>query len=71
MLSRKQIGLLALAFAFLHAIYTLLIPIRYNVRHGAVRDAVEAVRPRGTPRDPMFRKERHNFTLFHAVSVAG
>uniref|UniRef100_A0A8C6T0U2 STEAP family member 4 n=1 Tax=Neogobius melanostomus TaxID=47308 RepID=A0A8C6T0U2_9GOBI len=33
MLCRKQIGLLALGFAFLHAIYTFIIPIRYAVRH--------------------------------------
>ncbi|XP_067094466.1 metalloreductase STEAP4-like [Osmerus mordax] len=32
MLCRKQLGLLALCFAFLHAIYTLIIPIRYYVR---------------------------------------
>ncbi|XP_016074384.1 PREDICTED: metalloreductase STEAP4 [Miniopterus natalensis] len=32
MLCRKQLGLLALGFAFLHVIYTLLIPIRYYVR---------------------------------------
>ncbi|CAM4701312.1 unnamed protein product [Leuciscus chuanchicus] len=33
MLCRKQLGLLALAFGFLHAIYTLVIPIRYYVRY--------------------------------------
>lgn len=32
MLCRKQLGLVALAYAFLHAIYTLVIPIRYYVR---------------------------------------
>ncbi|XP_049586927.1 metalloreductase STEAP4 [Syngnathus scovelli] len=32
MLCRKQLGLLALAFAFLHVLYTLVIPIRYYVR---------------------------------------
>ncbi|KAG9469272.1 hypothetical protein GDO78_020907 [Eleutherodactylus coqui] len=32
MLCRKQLGLLALAYAFLHAIYTLVMPIRYYVR---------------------------------------
>ncbi|XP_077577602.1 metalloreductase STEAP4-like [Stigmatopora nigra] len=32
MLCRKQLGLLALAFAFLHVLYTLIIPIRYYVR---------------------------------------
>ncbi|TRY97513.1 hypothetical protein DNTS_000317 [Danionella cerebrum] len=33
MLCRKQLGLLALAFAFLHVLYTLVIPIRYYVRY--------------------------------------
>uniref|UniRef100_A0A3P8U9F3 STEAP family member 4 n=1 Tax=Amphiprion percula TaxID=161767 RepID=A0A3P8U9F3_AMPPE len=33
MLCRKQMGLVALGFAFLHAIYTFIIPIRYAVRH--------------------------------------
>ncbi|XP_069504511.1 metalloreductase STEAP4-like [Ambystoma mexicanum] len=32
MLCRKQLGLVALAYAFLHVIYTLVIPIRYYVR---------------------------------------
>ncbi|XP_053464460.1 metalloreductase STEAP4 isoform X2 [Nycticebus coucang] len=32
MLCRKQLGLAALGFAFLHVIYTLVIPIRYYVR---------------------------------------
>ncbi|NXK03616.1 STEA4 Metalloreductase, partial [Herpetotheres cachinnans] len=32
MLCRKQLGLVALAFASLHVLYTLIIPIRYFVR---------------------------------------
>uniref|UniRef100_A0A672JAK0 STEAP family member 4 n=1 Tax=Salarias fasciatus TaxID=181472 RepID=A0A672JAK0_SALFA len=32
MLCRKQMGLVALGFAFLHAVYTFVNPIRYNVR---------------------------------------
>ncbi|KAM3823321.1 metalloreductase STEAP4 isoform 1-T2 [Vipera latastei] len=32
MLCRKQLGLVALAYAFLHVLYTLIIPIRYFVR---------------------------------------
>ncbi|XP_007446806.1 PREDICTED: metalloreductase STEAP4 isoform X2 [Lipotes vexillifer] len=32
MLCRKQLGLTALGFAFLHVLYTLVIPIRYYVR---------------------------------------
>lgn len=33
MLCRKQLGLAALAFAFLHVLYTLVIPIRYYVAY--------------------------------------
>ncbi|MBN3315294.1 STEA4 Metalloreductase, partial [Atractosteus spatula] len=33
MLCRKQLGLVALAFALLHVLYTLIIPIRYYVRY--------------------------------------
>ncbi|XP_069504512.1 metalloreductase STEAP4-like [Ambystoma mexicanum] len=32
MLCRKQLGLVALAYAFLHVFYTLVIPIRYYVK---------------------------------------
>ncbi|XP_004478137.2 metalloreductase STEAP4 [Dasypus novemcinctus] len=32
MLCRKQLGLVALGFAFLHVLFTLVIPIRYYVR---------------------------------------
>lgn len=45
MVSRKQIGVLALGAAFLHAIYTLVTPIRYKVTYDAIKDAVDAVRP--------------------------
>uniref|UniRef100_A0A8C6SSW6 STEAP family member 4 n=1 Tax=Neogobius melanostomus TaxID=47308 RepID=A0A8C6SSW6_9GOBI len=43
MLCRKQIGLLALGFAFLHAIYTFIIPIRYAVRHKLISRVVDEV----------------------------
>ncbi|CAJ0967897.1 unnamed protein product, partial [Ranitomeya imitator] len=33
MLCRKQLGLIALAYAFLHAIYTLVMPIRYYIKN--------------------------------------
>lgn len=45
MVSRKQIGVLALGFAFLHAIYTLVTPIRYSELHAVIEDAVNAVGP--------------------------
>lgn len=43
MLCRKQMGLVALGFAFLHAIYTFVIPIRYSVRHKLISRVVDEV----------------------------
>lgn len=43
MLCRKQMGLVALALAFLHAIYTFIIPLRYNVRHKLISLVVDEV----------------------------
>lgn len=43
MLCRKQMGLVALGFAFLHAIYTFIIPIRYSVRHKLISLVVDEV----------------------------
>ena len=43
MLCRKQMGLIALGFAFLHAIYTFIIPIRYAVRHKFISLVVDEV----------------------------
>ncbi|XP_074540101.1 metalloreductase STEAP4-like [Halichoeres trimaculatus] len=43
MLCRKQMGLVALGLAFLHAIYTFIIPIRYAVRHKLISTVVEEV----------------------------
>ncbi|XP_034554091.1 metalloreductase STEAP4-like [Notolabrus celidotus] len=37
---RKQMGLVALGLAFLHAIYTFIIPIRYAVRHKLISTVV-------------------------------
>ncbi|KAM8967135.1 metalloreductase STEAP4-like [Pelodytes ibericus] len=43
MLCRKQLGLVALAYAFLHAIYTLVLPIRYYVRYWSDRYTLNQV----------------------------
>ncbi|KAM6968250.1 metalloreductase STEAP4-like [Aplochiton taeniatus] len=48
MLCRKQIGLLALGLAFLHVLYTLVIPIRYHVRFWATGAAVSLIRENRT-----------------------
>lgn len=48
MLCRKQMGLVALGLALLHAIYTFVIPIRYAVRHKLISRVVDEVWPSGS-----------------------
>lgn len=48
MLCRKQLGLLALAFASLHVLYTLVIPIRYYVRYKIAAHVVSVIRENRT-----------------------
>ncbi|KAJ7985642.1 hypothetical protein DPEC_G00354180 [Dallia pectoralis] len=48
MLCRKQLGLLALGFAFLHVLYTVIMPIRYHVRFWATERTVALIRQNRT-----------------------
>lgn len=48
MLCRKQLGLLALAFASLHVLYTLLIPTRYYVRYKIAENTISQIRENRT-----------------------
>ncbi|CAH2282403.1 metalloreductase STEAP4 [Pelobates cultripes] len=48
MLCRKQLGLVALAYAFLHAIYTLVIPIRYSVSFRRNNGIIEQIKSNNT-----------------------
>ncbi|XP_075067956.1 metalloreductase STEAP4 isoform X2 [Mixophyes fleayi] len=48
MLCRKQLGLVALSYAFIHAIYTLVIPIRYYVRHRIASSTIEQAKKNET-----------------------
>ncbi|KAF7658763.1 hypothetical protein LDENG_00008280 [Lucifuga dentata] len=48
MLCRKQLGLLALCFAFLHVLYTLIIPIRYYVRQWITAHTISLVKENQT-----------------------
>ncbi|XP_041041160.1 metalloreductase STEAP4 isoform X1 [Carcharodon carcharias] len=41
MLCRKQLGLVALAYAFLHVLYTFIIPTRYSVRWRWMHSMIE------------------------------
>lgn len=44
MLCRKQLGLVALAYAFLHVLYTFIIPTRISVRWRWIHSMIEEVR---------------------------
>ncbi|XP_071239395.1 metalloreductase STEAP4-like [Salvelinus alpinus] len=48
MLCRKQLGLLALGFAFLHVLYTLIIPIRYYLMFWVTEHTVSLIRENRT-----------------------
>lgn len=48
MLCRKQMGLVALGLALLHAIHTFIIPIRYSVRHKIISGVVNEVQQAGS-----------------------
>ncbi|XP_072250452.1 metalloreductase STEAP4-like [Leuresthes tenuis] len=48
MLCRKQLGLLALAFASLHVLYTLIIPIRYYVRYRLAQNTISQIKENKT-----------------------
>nr|XP_033787083.1 metalloreductase STEAP4-like [Geotrypetes seraphini] len=48
MLCRKQLGLVALAFAFLHVLYTLIIPTRYYVRWHRSDNVINQIKSNAT-----------------------
>ncbi|XP_030055868.1 metalloreductase STEAP4 [Microcaecilia unicolor] len=48
MLCRKQLGLVALAYAFLHVLYTLVIPIRYYVKWWASNYVISQIKSNHT-----------------------
>lgn len=48
MLCRKQLGLVALGFAFLHVLYTLIIPIRYYVRFKIAASTISKIKENKT-----------------------
>lgn len=52
MLCRKQMGLVALGFAFLHVIYTFIDPLRYVSSNGLISDVLEELnKTNSTPFD--------------------
>ncbi|KAM4601196.1 metalloreductase STEAP4-like [Polymixia lowei] len=71
MVCRKQLGLLALGFAFLHAIYTFIIPIRYAVRHKLVSRVVDEMKNNKTTPFDFDNTEAWATDSFYVLGVLG
>nr|DBA25212.1 TPA: hypothetical protein GDO54_012768 [Pyxicephalus adspersus] len=69
MLCRKQLGLVALSYAFLHAIYTLVIPIRYYVRHRIATNTI--AQARGNETSPFQTVMAWRTDLYIALGILG
>ncbi|TMS11381.1 Metalloreductase STEAP4 [Larimichthys crocea] len=70
MLCRKQMGLVALGLAFLHAIYTFIIPIRYAVRHKLISRVVDEIDNKTTPFD-FDKTEAWGTDSFYVLGILG
>ncbi|KAM9353955.1 metalloreductase STEAP4-like [Symphorus nematophorus] len=70
MLCRKQMGLVALGLAFLHAIYTFIIPIRYAVRHKLISNVVNEMKNKTTPFD-FDNTEAWGTDSFYVLGILG
>uniref|UniRef100_A0A665TTA7 Metalloreductase STEAP4-like n=1 Tax=Echeneis naucrates TaxID=173247 RepID=A0A665TTA7_ECHNA len=71
MLCRKQMGLLALGFAFLHAIYTFIIPIRYSVRHKLISRVVNEMKDNETTPFYFDNTEAWATDSFYVLGILG
>ncbi|XP_028326535.1 metalloreductase STEAP4-like [Gouania willdenowi] len=71
MLSRKQMGLVALGFAFLHAIYTFVIPIRYAVRHKLISQVVDEMKNNKTTPFYFDNTEAWGTDSFYVLGILG
>ncbi|XP_072249387.1 metalloreductase STEAP4-like [Leuresthes tenuis] len=71
MLCRKQLGLIALGCAFLHAIYTFIIPIRYNVRRKLISDALNEMKDNKTTPLYFDNTEAWGTDSFLALGILG
>ncbi|KAM9310011.1 metalloreductase STEAP4-like [Pholidichthys leucotaenia] len=71
MLCRKQMGLVALGFAFLHAIYTLIVPIRYAVRHKLISLVVDEMKNNKTTPFYFDNTEAWGTDSFLALGILG
>ncbi|CAK6960605.1 metalloreductase STEAP4-like [Scomber scombrus] len=71
MLCRKQMGLLALGFAFLHAIHTFIIPIRYAVRHKLISRVVDEMKNNKTTPFYFDNEEAWATDSFYVLGILG
>ncbi|KAG7242068.1 hypothetical protein INR49_024114, partial [Caranx melampygus] len=71
MLCRKQMGLVALGFAFLHAIYTFIIPIRYSVRHKLISRVVDEMKDNKTTPFYFDNTEAWATDSFYVLGILG
>ncbi|CAN9514268.1 unnamed protein product [Ophioblennius macclurei] len=69
LLSRKQMGLLALGFALLHTIYSLINPDRYSVRYGLVSQSVDEIL--AGERTPFDNTLAWRLDSFYALGILG
>ncbi|KAL2084154.1 hypothetical protein ACEWY4_019672 [Coilia grayii] len=69
MLSRKQLGLLALFFAILHVIYTFIISIRYNVIHTRDTEVIKQIKDNQS--EPFDNAEAWATDSFLSLGVLG
>ncbi|XP_007910246.1 metalloreductase STEAP4 [Callorhinchus milii] len=70
MLCRKQLGLVALAFAFLHVFYTLIIPIRYSYRWW-LTNHIAAEAQKNTTSSEMSKLSAWRGDLYYAIGILG
>ncbi|CAJ1062145.1 metalloreductase STEAP4-like [Xyrichtys novacula] len=71
MLCRKQMGLVALGLAFLHAIYTFIIPIRYAVRHKLISTVVNEMKNNKTTPFYFDDTEAWGTDSFYVLGILG
>ncbi|XP_060681525.1 metalloreductase STEAP4 [Hemiscyllium ocellatum] len=69
MLCRKQLGLVALACAFLHVLYTFVLPIRYSVRWHWITSLIEESKKNKTMQ--MSKVLSWRLDLYFALGILG
>ncbi|XP_068994607.1 metalloreductase STEAP4-like, partial [Embiotoca jacksoni] len=71
MLCRKQMGLIALGFAFLHAILTFIIPIRYAFRQNLIPRVVDEIKNNKTTPFYFDNTEAWGTDSFYVLGILG